>query len=162
MTFSMLKLSGERVVVRGTDQHQVEGSTVLNAAEWNAIKRSRDGDQAEKEFDRTVEQFFSPLTQAAEKLAKSRRGEDADPSTYVVIDEGTEGTAGRPRRVASLSRDSIVLRLLEEGDDARLVWVNDQLEVLEVVPGTNTATPVVGGGVEPHEVNEVGQPEDIG
>lgn len=146
MSFSTLKLSGERVVVRGADRTGVEGETVLNAAEWNAIKTARDGDKAEAEFNATVEAFFAPITEAIDALESSRRGEDADPATFVVVDEGVEGTPSRPRRVASLSRDSIVLRLLEEGKDDRLVWVLDQLEVLDA------AAPSVG--VEPHELDD--------
>jgi hypothetical protein len=130
MTFKTTALVGDRVLVTGTDFLGTEGKTVLDSSQWTGIKQQRQLKSATSEFDAAVEEFFKPLTEAAEKAAKQAQPVE-DPTTYVVIDEEVEGTQGRPAHLVKLTHDSIVLRLLEEnaGTD-RLAWVGDTLEVL--------------------------------
>ena len=129
-SFDMLNLSGERVLVKGTDQFGTTGQTVLDATEWNNVKAQLNHRDAHAEFDEAVEEFFAPLLAAADKLNAPAT---TDTDSYVVLVEGTEAQAGNDEVRIKLSKDSIVLRLLERGDTDRLIWVNDTIEVLEVL-----------------------------
>lgn len=151
MTFTTKQLTGERVLVTGTDVLGTTGTTVLDSSEWNGVKAHLGYHEATDEFDAKVAEFFAPLTEAAEKLAAAGYTPQVDEDAIVVFDEGVEPTVGKQREVAHLGRDSIVLRLLERGDHDRLVWVNDSLEVLtkEELPATT------GGGVNTTPDSEV-------
>lgn len=155
MTFTTMNLTGERVLVRGTDLTGKDGETVLDSSQWNEVNRHRNVAEAGKDFDAEVDNFFAPLLRAAEKFETAREGRDEDPIAKFVLHEGTPSVQGREEIAVHLNKDSIVLRLIERGDTDRLVWVGDSLEVLEVLPGTSTASVVPQQrGVEPHELGE--------
>lgn len=155
MSFETIKLTNHRVVVKGTDSYGSTGETVLNSEQWDSINRRTAHDEAVDKFNEAVSEFFAPLTDAIEAAEAATQGEDTDPVSYVVLNEGTVATAGEQREVVNLTRDSIVLRLIEEGQEDRLVWVNNELEVLAVLPGTSVqgGTPSVEDVdlPEPHE-----------
>lgn len=130
MTFTTRNLTGGRVLVKGTDIDGTTNKTVLDGRQWEELNARDDVSKAEAAFAAVVEEFFKPLTDAAEAAAKALET-PGDSIGYVVIDEGTEATAGRPRRVVELTHDSIVLRLIDQGDTDRLLWVGDNLEVIE-------------------------------
>jgi len=130
MTFNTAQLTGERVLVKGTDSLGNSGQTVLDSSQWNQVKAQRSHAGAHDQFDAAVEEFFAPLTKAAELLEVGFTQPVVDEAAYVTIREGVDGTEGQSPVVAKLNHDSIVLRLLEEGKHERLVWVNDDLEVL--------------------------------
>ncbi len=130
--FTTTNLTGERVLVRGTDQFGTEGQTVVFASQWNDVKARSSHMEAHESFEAAVEEFFAPIMEAADLLNSSAQPK-VDPISYVVLQEGTEAEQGRDEIAVKLTVDSIVLRLLEQGDYDRLVWVNDQLEVLEVM-----------------------------
>lgn len=157
MTFTTMNLTGERVLVRGTDVTGKDGETVLDSSQWNEVNRHRGVAEASADFDAEVDNFFAPLLRAAEKFETARAGRDEDPIAKFVIHEGTPAVEGREEIAVHLNKDSIVLRLIERGDTDRLVWVGDSLEVLEVLPGTSTSGIVPQQrGTEPHEpeINE--------
>jgi len=129
MTFTTTPLTGDRVLVKGRDIAGTEGTTVLDAGQWNELNQRDNLNQAQAIFDAAVETMFAPLIEAAEKAGKVLEG-TTDPMAYVVLDEGSEGQAATPRQVVPLTRDSIVLRIIESGDTDRLVWVGDELEVV--------------------------------
>lgn len=131
--FTTSNLTGERVLVQGTDKFGASGSVVLDATEWNEVKRHVDFTSAAEAFDAKVEEFFAPLTVAAEQLESSMAKPKLDPISYVTIHEGTEAVEGRDEVTIKLGPDSVVLRILEQQDYDRLVWVADRLEVLEVL-----------------------------
>lgn len=163
MTFTTMNLTGERVLVRGTDLTGKDGETVLDSSQWNEVNRHRNVAEAGKDFDAEVDNFFAPLLRAAEKFETAREGRDEDPIAKFVLHEGTPSVQGREEIAVHLNKDSIVLRLIERGDTDRLVWVGDSLEVLEVLPGTSTASVVPQQrGVEPHdfEVEDGGEPTE--
>lgn len=130
--FTTTNLTGERVLVRGTDQFGTEGQAVVFASQWNDVKARSSHMEAHESFEAAVEEFFAPIMEAADLLNSSAQPK-VDPISYVVLQEGTEAEQGRDEIAVKLTVDSIVLRLLEQGDYDRLVWVNDQLEVLEVM-----------------------------
>jgi hypothetical protein len=134
MSFEMKKLVGCRVLVTGTDVAGQSGSTVLNSSQWDEFKADKKYDQAAEAFDTAVEEFFAPLVEAADKAKAALVAVPEDPMSYVVLSEKVDGVEGSERTLIYLEKDSIVLRLLEQGDTDRLVWVGDNLEILEAVP----------------------------
>lgn len=140
MTFTTIALTGERTLVKGEDQFGVQGEVVLDATEWNTVKAQKAVLEAHETFDSAVEEFFAPLLEAQAQLETAHSRPEIDPVSYIVLDEGEEGTPSRQRHVHKLDRDSIVLRILEDGDHDRLVWVAGQLEVLATIPGTDQPT----------------------
>jgi len=131
MTFTTTALVGNRVLVTGTDFLGTEGKAVLDSSQWVAVNQRKQHKQATKDFDTAVEEFFAPLAEAADKAKAAIEGPVEDPITYVVIDDAVEGTQGRPAHVEKLTRDSVILRILEEDTSTtRLAWVADTLEVL--------------------------------
>jgi len=137
MTFTVTRLIGNRALVRGDDVTGNTGETVLDTTQWDEITQHKAVDAATAEFDKAVEEFFAPLTKAAEAVGKKLE-RPTDAIDYVVLHEGTEAVAGTPAHVVRLTHDSKVLRLIEGGNDQRLVWVMDHLEILDV----DTTAPV--------------------
>lgn len=135
MTFTTTKLVGSRVMVSGTDVNGVAGQAILDSSQWDEIAADQAFSQAEKDFEAAAEAFFAPLVAAAEKVGKQLERKD-DPISYVVLQDEVEATPGQRRQLVKLTKDSIVLRLLEQGDTNRLVWVNGEIEVTEVLPGS--------------------------
>ena len=136
MTFTTTRLVGARVMVKGTDVFGTEGQTVVDSTQWDEVNANTEFDQATEAFEAAVQEFFAPITEAAEKLNSSMKRPD-DPASYVVLKEAVEGVQAEPAQLVRLSKDSVVLRLIEQGDTDRLVWVNDELEVTEA--STRTA-----------------------
>jgi hypothetical protein len=153
--FTTRQLTGDRVLVQGTDVDGTNGKTILDSTQWTELAARTDVKRAQEDFDAAVEEFFAPLMEAAEAANKSME-KPTDSAAFVVLDEGQVGQASRPAQVVSLTRDSIILRLIEEGNTDRLIWVGDELEVLEVLAGTHQS-PASGNG-DPH-ANEV-EPND--
>lgn len=139
MTFTTIKLAGDRVLVQGQDQFGVEGKQVLDSSQWADINAHKQLHSAEQSFDDAVEAFFKPLTDAAEALGKANARSAVDSDSIVVLHEEVEGVQGKSAQVVHLSHDSTVLRLLESGKHNRLVWVNDVLEILEATPSVPVA-----------------------
>lgn len=157
MTFTTANLTGERVLVKGTDVFGTEGSTVLDGSEWAQVKRHSAFHSAQETFDSAVESFFEPLLEAANKLEDALALPAPDPITYVVLNEGVEGTDGQEREVIKLGPDSVVLRLIEAGDTDRLVWVMDRLEVMTVEePPVASGADVIGQQNMPAEFDNEG------
>jgi hypothetical protein len=138
--FTTTRLVDERVLVQGTDVFGNEGQTVLDSSQWTEVNSHKEFDQATAAFDAAVEEFFKPLTEAAEAVGKKLE-KQPDPIGFVVLSEEVAGVQGKPAHLVKLTKDSTVLRILESGDHDRLAWVNDQLEVLEVLAGTASVQP---------------------
>lgn len=136
--FTITPLADGRYLVEGTDRRDVSGVTTVDGTQWDDIKRRKDVQGAHADFDKAFEAFYAPLVEAAEKLGKAHVVE-VDPLSYVVESEAVEATRGQAEQLTKLSRDSIILRAIETGQDDRLVWVNDDLVVTaaaKVVPST--------------------------
>lgn len=140
--FTTRNLTGERVLVRGTDIEGGFGEAIVNASQWNELKARAELITAGAEFDAAVAAFYAPLLEAAEKANKKIERPD-DNLSFVVLDEGQEGQVHRPAQTVRLTKDSMVLRLIEDGNTDRLVWVAGELEILEQLPVSHT--PVASG-----------------
>lgn len=152
-SFTKLNLSNNRVVIKGTDNEGNYGETVVSSAEWTEVQRRDQHSQAHVDFDAAVEEFFKPVTDAAEKLELQFNDRSRDPLGFVTLQEGVASTQGQDEVVIRLSKDSTILRCLDEGHEDRLVWVNSELEILEVLPGTNDVQ--AGGSTAGPHANEV-------
>ena len=123
MTFSITPLVSGGYLVEGTDGKGVDGTTVLRSEKWDAVKYTRAWDLATDEFNKVVEEFFAPLTEAAD-AAKTKVTPPQVAWNQVTITEGTEGTESK---VITLDEHGVLLRLIEEGHDDKLRWVNGDL-----------------------------------
>jgi hypothetical protein len=125
MTFSVQTMLGNTALVQGTDIAGNTGKTIVSTTQWEELKSRTEFSSATEDFDRAVEEFFAPLTEAAEKAAKALSGKPQDSAEFVVLNEAVEGTPSKPADIIQLTRDSIILRLIEEGNTDRLVWVDE-------------------------------------
>lgn len=141
MTFTTVKLAGQRTLVTGEDAHGNNGKVVLQSREWDYVKAESTQDHRLAEFNAVVDEFFKPLTDAVDAYNEGVKS-DVDPIDTVTIGDEVEGVEHKPAKVIVLSHDSKVLRLIEEGQHDRLIWVGDQLEITEFVPPQQAPAPV--------------------
>lgn len=127
--FTLIQLAGNRTVVKGTDGFGSVGETILDSSQWDELTAQAEHAEAHEDFDAAVNEFFAPLMDAQEKLAHAG-SQILDPSSYVVLEEPVEGVAPRAGKILSLTKDTQILRLIHGGDQDRLVWVGDSLEIL--------------------------------
>lgn len=147
--FTAVELTGHRYVVTGTDVIGQTGKIVLDGTEWAAIKRHDAVHKAEAEFDEAVNTMFAPMIEAQEKLdAVLNAEDDADPIEYMVLHEAVEATPGQKEVRAHLSKDSQILRLIEDNDTDRLFWVSEStLEITKA--GTNVSAVMASSTNDP-------------
>lgn len=129
-TFNTTRLVNSRTVVRGTDKFGAVGETTIDSSQWDEIVAHDEFHQATADFDAAVTEFFAPLNAAADAVQR-KLTMPKDPLSYVVLHEGIEGVQAQDAEVVELSRDSMILRLIENNAFHRLVWVGDELEILE-------------------------------
>jgi hypothetical protein len=144
MSFTIIKLAGDRALVKGRDAVGTYGQQILDAAEWNDFNAHNQHNNAHEAFDAAVEAFFAPLSEAVDALKATAKPKQ-DPLFFVTVQEKSEAVAGTDEVLVRLSHDSAVLRLVEQDPDtARLLWVNDTLEILELEDPDNgqAGTPI--------------------
>jgi hypothetical protein len=125
MTFQVQNMLGDQALVSGTDHLGNEGRTIVSTTQWDELKARKNFSAASEDFDRAVEAFFKPLVEAAEKADKAMNAKTPDSASFIVLKEAVEGTPSQPGHVVALSQHSIILRLIEEGNTDRLVWVDE-------------------------------------
>ena len=123
MTFTVTPLVSGGYLVEGQDSKGVDGTTVLHSQSWDYVQHVRTHEVAQAEFDAMVDQFFKPLTDAAEAFNAKLGGPTNEWGT-VTIGETVEGTTAR---TLELDEAGIVLRILDETDGSSLRWVNGDL-----------------------------------
>jgi hypothetical protein len=121
MTLTTTPLLSGGYLVKGTDAEGNKGSTILTSDRWDLVLHLRNHKVAEEEFDKTVEEFFAPLTEAADK-AKALIAGPAKEWGTVTIGENVEGSHAR---TVDLDEDGIILQILHEGNQNQLLWVGD-------------------------------------
>ena len=142
MSFTTTELTQNRVLVEGTDRLGFNGRTVLDSSQWQELKADRGHSDAHAEFDAAVNDFYAPLLAAVEKIEASHLA-NRDDLFEVVVQEGEDGKAAVEEIRVALTKDSAILRLLEQGDEARLIWVGDSLEITAPVVLTPVAAEIV-------------------
>lgn len=126
MSFTITYLAGDRALVQ-EDTHQI----ILDAEEYLAMKLRQEKTGLIAQYDQSVADFFKPLTDMADKIKSVEEQENRiDPDFHFVLAEGTEGEEPVRREVYRLEKDTVILRLIEEGRTERLIWIGDQLEIL--------------------------------
>ena len=126
MSFTVTYLAGDRALVQ-EDTHQI----ILDAEEYLAMKLRQEKTGLIAQYDQSVADFFKPLTDMADKIKSVEEQENRiDPDFHFVLAEGTEGEEPVRREVYRLEKDTVILRLIEEGRAERLIWIGDQLEIL--------------------------------
>lgn len=137
-TFSTTKLTGNRVLVTGTNDAGEACSTILDGSLLKYLAKEQDVLLAGDNFDRSVEDFFAPLTAAAEQLSEASAPAPMDPAFLYVIDEGREGVEEIEPHIQELDQDSAVLRMIFTKNTDRLIWIKtpqcDCIEILEYDP----------------------------
>lgn len=126
--FNTTILAGQRVLVTGSKKNQ---QTILDSTEWDSIKAHQAFHLAGDAFDEAVTAFFAPIVEAAEKAnaALAESLPKRDDAFVIVLSEGTEGVEEAEPEVIQLGRDAAILRMIEEGNTDRLVWVGDTIEI---------------------------------
>jgi hypothetical protein len=133
MSFTVQTMLGGTALVSGTDKLGNTGKCQVFTTQWDELNGRDNFSKATADFDAEVEKFFKPLEKAAKKLAKATARPSQDPAEYVVLKEEVKGQAHQPAQIVPLTRDSIILRLIEEGQTDRLVWVTEsELGILAV------------------------------
>lgn len=159
MTFTTTRLVNNRVSVRGTDINGVEGQCVLDSRQWDELAERAEYQVARAKFDEATRAFYEPLNKATEQLEAAQAGNEPDELTFIELEPGEEHVVGRTPQRVYLTHDSQVLRLLGGGNTDRLVWVGDQLEIVETGATVQQAIANVEkilGGVEVDEPEEPG------
>lgn len=134
VSFSLTPLVGDRVLIKGEDTAGTADSCVVDSSQWNAIKQDTNYNQAVEAFDEAVDAFFAPLLEAAATLEGAASPDVPEDSIqYVVLKEEVVGTKAEPAQLVHLNHDSVVLRLIEDGQENRLLWVSGSLEVVDLV-----------------------------
>lgn len=121
MTLKTTRLLNGGYLVTGQDSAGNEGKTILHSERWDMVQHLRAHEVAEKEFDEAVEEFFQPLTDAADRARATIAGPAMDLAT-VTFGENVEGSKARE---VELDEDGILLRILTEGNQNLLLWVGD-------------------------------------
>jgi len=135
-TFTTTQLAGERFIVRGTDAFGVIGETVLDGSQYLGLKGDTAHDAAHEAFNKAIEEFYAPITKAAEALEAAHSAEN---DIFVeVVQPAVAPTAGQDEIRIRLTPDTVILRLIDAGETDRLVWVGQNLEI--------TAEPVAASG----------------
>lgn len=126
--FNTTALAGQRVLVTGSKKNQ---QTILDSTEWDSIKAHQAYHLAGEAYDEAVTAFFAPIVEAAEKAnaALAESLPKRDDAFVIVLSEGTEGVEEVEPEVIQLGRDAAILRMIEEGNTDRLVWVGDTIEI---------------------------------
>lgn len=126
--FNTTILAGQRVLVTGSKKNQ---QTILDSTEWDSIKAHQAYHLAGDAFDEAVTAFFAPIFEAADKVnaALAEPLPKRDDAFVIVLSEGTEGVEKVEPEVIQLGRDAAILRMIEEGNTDRLVWVGDTIEI---------------------------------
>ena len=131
--FNVTELAGHRALVTGEGAQQC----ILDTTERDELFAKIDHMGIDVAFDAEVERFFAPLVDAVQEYdERHRKVADRfnllnDPAFSVVLKPAVEAVAGEPEQRVVLSHDSVVLRLIDEGQTDRLVWVgNDRIEII--------------------------------
>lgn len=133
MSFTVQSMLGSQALVSGTDSLGQTGKAIVSTVQWDELKAQKNFSAAKDDFDAAVEEFFAPLVEAAEKAHEAHVAKPQDPAEYVVLTPEVEATPGQQAEIVSLTTDSIILRLIEEDNTDRLVWLDDtHLGVLAV------------------------------
>ena len=140
MSFTTIALTGNKVLVEGTDVRGLSDSQVVDSTQWDRVKSHSTYKVALAAVDDAIATLIAPITAAVEAANEAAKPATLDPLLYFVEQDEIEHVAGQQKMLTKLNADSVILRAIEEGQGDRLLWVQHQL-VLSAAP----VTPVVPG-----------------
>ncbi|USH45464.1 hypothetical protein SEA_DOTI_17 [Microbacterium phage DoTi] len=126
--FTTTTLTQNRVLVDGTDRFGVTDRKVLDATEYNELFAADQHSAAHEAFDAAVREFYAPLTAAVEEFEAAHAAEEDD-LFELVVQEEIAPTLGQPEIRRRLGRDTVILRLIDQGEEDRLIWIKGELEI---------------------------------
>ena len=127
--FSTLPLVNNQVLVIDSVENKM---TKLDAGEWNRIKIWEKKVDATEAFDAEIAEYFKPFNEILDNAVRKFEGLEpkVDPNSAYEVTEGVDAVEGVKPKTYSLSKDSQILRLIESGQDDRLIWIGEELEIL--------------------------------
>lgn len=144
--FTTTPLAGGQVLIEGTDVRGKQDQEVVDGRQWAEVKARGNQAEALALVDAAIEALVAPITEAVEQANAMLAAPKLDPLFYVVEQEEVEHTHGRPELLTKLSRDSVILRAIEEGHEDRLIWIKGSLTVTaESVVATPAPVPPADG-----------------
>lgn len=123
--FKYTLTSSSQVVVEGTDVNGTFNKIIVDGSQWNNIQKIEDALEAANEFDDVVLEFFKPLTDAVPVEKK-----EVDFATYTITQGAPASEEVLPLEY-ELTNDSQILRAIDFELFDLLVWVKDELIVLQ-------------------------------
>lgn len=123
MPFAVQDLIDDRFLVSGEDGNGVDGQVVLASPAWRAYLDWKKRTIAVEAFDQVVEEHFAPIMAVLEEI----QADQEQDWSVLVVQEGEDGT---PSEAFKLDKNGVLLRLIDEGLDHRLFWVNGELVAL--------------------------------
>lgn len=123
MHFNTQPLVSGGYLVEGEDVTGAKGTTVLRSAKWDHVVALRQTTIAQEQFDLAVEEFFKPLTDAADNASKLVAG---PANEWAEVSVGEEVKGQTPTTV-TLDESGVLLRILAETDGSSLRWVGGSL-----------------------------------
>ena len=144
--FTTTALTNNRIMVQGTDKFAETGKVVLDATEFNELKKKERLTEAGQAFDAGIKDFFAPLNEVLDQIEKAKAanepGAGLDELEYLVVQEKVEGVAAKSEVFHILQPSTVILRAIELGHEDRLVWVEGSLEVLAAEVEDDIEVPV--------------------
>ena len=130
--FNTTALANDRLLVTGNTNQK----TMLYVEQRNNLKRQQKVTELRSAYDDTIMEFFAPLIEADEAMAKAM-ADNIDPAYAIVVSEEVSHECGAPAQIEYLREDSAIARLIEIGELDRLVWVSDDtIAITEYVPAS--------------------------
>lgn len=133
MRFTRTPLTGNQVLIEGTDVRGTMDSQVVDSSQWEEIKQHSNFHQAIAKVDEAIETMLAPIQKAVDEANAAAQRPAPDPLLYFVEQEEVEGVVPQRPIIARLNSDSVILRAIESGAEDRLLWVNHEL-VLTAAP----------------------------
>ena len=127
--FAQTQLAGDRVLVQGPNGEQC----ILDADQFNELKKHQAFDAAAEEFDQVVDEFFAPMLDAISLIQDKLNATEirTDDPYVLVMEPEVQGAEGRPAKTVYLEHDTAVLRMLDAGQEDRLIWIgSDHIDIL--------------------------------
>lgn len=159
--FNITALANHQYLVDGQDRRGKSGEVVIDGTQWDEITAVDVVADAQKQFDAELHEFFKPVLDAAKDAkAALAKAQAEDPLSYYVVEEGVEARAGKPERRVRLNTGSQILRLIDQGETDRLLWVGDNL-VIAAPDVSDALVPGEGLPTEGDDDAPVGVAEDF-
>lgn len=132
-TFTIQYLANDRALITGYDDEGEHHKAIYSSAEYTHLQEHGLYGEAEEVYNNMVAEFYAPITEAVAALDEQKEAIAAakmDPALYVVVQEEVEGVEEKRQILQRLEHGTVIIRLIENDEVHRLIWVNDSIELL--------------------------------